>query len=127
MLKMLNWCRKSCNYYTKQNIFKRCHLHKCIHCQLYYLKASWKLSCKISDEYWKRLKNMHQLKKKWNCRRVCFCFFLSFRGYVAPPTCSMPRLVISWCSFFYCIHPASLRHFSGSLHSHQKANPGQSI
>lgn len=46
---------------------------------------------------------------------------------MAPPTGPVSCLVIPWCSLFNGFHHASLCYFSGSLHSHQKANPGQSV
>lgn len=46
---------------------------------------------------------------------------------MAPPTGPVSCLVIPWCSLFNCLHHASLCYFSGSIHSHQKANPGQSV
>lgn len=102
MLKMLNWFRKSCNYYTKQNLFKRCHLQKCIYCQLYYLKFSWKLSCKISDEYWKRLKNIYQLKKK--LQENMFLFFPFFQRLCGPSHLfyALPGYFLM---FFFLLHP----------------------
>lgn len=46
---------------------------------------------------------------------------------MAPSVGPVSRLVIPWCSLFNCLHHASLCYFGGSLHSHQKANTGQSV
>lgn len=46
---------------------------------------------------------------------------------MAPPIGPVSSLVIPWCSLFNCLHHASLCYFGGSLHSHQKANTGQSV
>lgn len=102
---MLNWFRKSCNYHTKQNLFKRYHLQKCNH-QLYYLKSSWKLSHKISDEYWKRLKNMYQLKKKLQENMVLFCFF-----FLSEATWPLPLVLCpAWLFLDVLFSTASILH-----------------